>query len=69
MKAEQGFQQVRLEVPLAYSEDPALQALLKRVFSEQVFEQVDQELKRFEGRLAGRELTLSVLSVKYQTDG
>ncbi|GAA5986119.1 hypothetical protein JCM5350_004440 [Sporobolomyces pararoseus] len=53
MKAEQGFQQVRLEVPLAYREDPALQALLKRVLPDQTFEQVDQELKRFEGRLAG----------------
>lgn len=55
MKVEDGFQQPRIELPSAYSADPAFQALLERLLPPRVFEPVERELKEFENRLAGRE--------------
>ncbi|GAA6010646.1 hypothetical protein JCM11491_003008 [Sporobolomyces phaffii] len=53
MKVEQGFQQTPLDIPLAYSTDTALQALLERVLPSRIFAQVHDELETFELRLAG----------------
>ncbi|GAA5929892.1 hypothetical protein JCM1841_001252 [Sporobolomyces salmonicolor] len=53
MRVEEGFQQTPLELPLAYTGDPALQSLLERELPRPVFEQVREELTSFEQRLAG----------------
>ncbi|GAA5841835.1 hypothetical protein JCM3766R1_005585 [Sporobolomyces carnicolor] len=53
MKVEEGFQQPRLDVGLAYTSDVALRALLERTMPRRVFDQVSGEFERFEQRLAG----------------
>ncbi|GAA5896133.1 uncharacterized protein JCM6883_001725 [Sporobolomyces salmoneus] len=53
MRAEEGFQQPPLEIPLAWSSDSALQALIERILPPRIFQRVEAEFKGFEQRLAG----------------
>ncbi|GAA6060682.1 hypothetical protein JCM10212_005064 [Sporobolomyces blumeae] len=53
MRIEEGFQQTPLQLPLAYTDDHALRSLLERVLPSNVFQATEDDLKRFEKRLAG----------------
>ncbi|GAA6032121.1 hypothetical protein JCM8097_007083 [Rhodosporidiobolus ruineniae] len=59
MRIEEGFQQQPLELPLPYSGDPLLRAILERLLPPAVHVQVDGELKQWEQRLAGPIRTLA----------
>ncbi|GAA6003787.1 hypothetical protein JCM10207_003599 [Rhodosporidiobolus poonsookiae] len=53
MRIEEGFQQTPLQLPLPYSSDHHLQAVLQRMAGNEVGRKVDEELRRFEQRVAG----------------
>jgi len=68
MLISEGFQQPPLQIPLAYSTDPVFEALLERILPAQTFRQVDEELKQFEVRLAGREFVAPISTHSLLTD-
>ncbi|GAA5929976.1 uncharacterized protein JCM15063_004681 [Sporobolomyces koalae] len=53
MKIEEGFQQNPLTLTRAYSDDPALRALLERTLPASIFNEIELEFEAFERRLAG----------------
>jgi hypothetical protein len=59
MKVEQGFQQVRIELPPAYESDFGLKQLLERFLPPSILKPIDQELKDFQLKLKGRKLNSS----------
>jgi hypothetical protein len=56
MRIEDGFQQTPLSLPPAWDDDLALQGVLQRLLPDKVYGEIDQELKGFQDRLAGRKL-------------
>ena len=59
MLISEGFQQPPLQIPPGYTTDPVFQCLLERILPPQIFQRVDQELKQFQVRLAGREFHMA----------
>lgn len=68
MRVEQGFQQTPLKLPLPYSSDHALHSLLERTLPHSIHGKVDDELRQFEKRIAGRECASSRLTLEVEAD-
>ncbi|GAA5888670.1 hypothetical protein JCM6882_009043 [Rhodosporidiobolus microsporus] len=62
MRIHEGFQQTPLSLPQAYTDDRALQALLRRLLPAEVHAKVDQELRRFEQRLVSEMCPLASIA-------